>query len=59
MSASPENIARLVRALASAIPTVTSREIEGAGRAAPFDATASFVQVVADSIPTRRFSRVR
>ena len=47
---SPESMVRLVRSLASAIPTSTTREIEGAGHAAPFDATANFVQVVADSI---------
>jgi pimeloyl-ACP methyl ester carboxylesterase len=47
---SPESMVRLVRSLASAIPTSTTREIEGAGHAAPFDAPANFVQVVADSI---------
>jgi pimeloyl-ACP methyl ester carboxylesterase len=46
---SPENIVRCVRALASAIPTGTSREIEGAGHGAPFDATADFVEVVAET----------
>jgi pimeloyl-ACP methyl ester carboxylesterase len=51
-SRSQSNIAGLVRSLASAIPTATTRRIEGAGHAAPFDATTNFVQLVADSITT-------
>jgi hypothetical protein len=41
---------RDVRALAAAIPTATTRQIEGAGHAAPFDATANFAQVIGESI---------
>jgi pimeloyl-ACP methyl ester carboxylesterase/quinol monooxygenase YgiN len=47
---SPDSMARLVRLLASAIPTATTRRIDGAGHAAPFDATENFVQVIADAI---------
>ena len=52
---SPHNIADLTRSLASAIPTATTHQIAGAGHAAPFDATADFVQLIADSVasPTR------
>jgi pimeloyl-ACP methyl ester carboxylesterase len=39
----------LTRSLAAAIPAATARQIEGAGHAAPFDATANFVQLIADS----------
>ena len=49
-SRSAGNIVGLVRALAAAIPTATTHEIEGAGHAAPFDATADFVQLIADAI---------
>ena len=47
---SPEGMARLVRALAGAIPTGSAYRIEGAGHAAPFDAPANFVQLVADTL---------
>jgi pimeloyl-ACP methyl ester carboxylesterase len=47
---SPDSMARLVRSLASAIPTARAQPIEGAGHAAPFDATANFVQLIADTI---------
>ena len=47
---SPDSIARLTRSLAAAIPTAKSRQIEGAGHAAPFDATANFVELIADSV---------
>ena len=47
---SPDSIARLVKSLAAAIPTGRTRRIEGAGHAAPFDATENFVQVIADAI---------
>ena len=47
---SPEHMVRLVRSLAAAIPTATVRRIEGAGHAAPFDATGNFVRLVADAI---------
>jgi pimeloyl-ACP methyl ester carboxylesterase len=36
---SPNSMIRLVRSLTSAIPTATTRQIDGAGHAAPFDAT--------------------
>jgi pimeloyl-ACP methyl ester carboxylesterase len=49
-SRSPAGMARLVRALASAIPTARTVRIEGAGHAAPFDATPNFVQAVADIV---------
>jgi pimeloyl-ACP methyl ester carboxylesterase len=41
---------RDVRALAAALPRGRTHRIEGAGHAAPFDATAEFVRVIADSI---------
>jgi pimeloyl-ACP methyl ester carboxylesterase len=44
---SPTSMIRLVRSLADAIPTGSTRQIDGAGHAAPFDATTNFVQVVA------------
>jgi pimeloyl-ACP methyl ester carboxylesterase len=47
---SPDSIVRLTRSLAAAIPTARTRRIEGAGHAAPFDATANFVQLIADSV---------
>jgi pimeloyl-ACP methyl ester carboxylesterase len=47
---SPDSMFRLVRLLASAIPTARTHRIEGAGHAAPFDATANFVQLIADTI---------
>jgi pimeloyl-ACP methyl ester carboxylesterase len=50
---SPESMARLVRSLASAIPTATTLRIEGAGHAAPFDATTNFVRLIADTITSR------
>jgi hypothetical protein len=49
-SRSPDSMVRLVRSLAAAIPTATTREIEGAGHAAPFDAPTQFVQLIADSL---------
>jgi 3-oxoadipate enol-lactonase len=49
---SPNGMFRLVQSLASAIPTARTHEIEGAGHAAPFDATTNFVQLIADSITT-------
>jgi pimeloyl-ACP methyl ester carboxylesterase len=45
---SPDSMFRLTRSLAAAIPTATTRRIEGAGHAAPFDATTNFVQLVAE-----------
>jgi pimeloyl-ACP methyl ester carboxylesterase len=49
-SRSPRNMARLTESLAAAIPTARVREIEGAGHAAPFDATNRFVQLVAGAL---------
>jgi pimeloyl-ACP methyl ester carboxylesterase len=49
-SRSAKSMVSLVRSLASAIPTATTRQIEGAGHAAPFDATTKVVQLIADSI---------
>jgi pimeloyl-ACP methyl ester carboxylesterase len=43
-------MARLVRSLASAIPTARTQQIEGAGHAAAFDATSNFVELIADAI---------
>ena len=47
---SPNSMFRLVRSLASAIPTASTHCIEGGGHAAPFDATNEFVQVIADTL---------
>ena len=47
---SPDNMVRITGALAAALPTATTHRIEGAGHAAPFDATANFVQVIAGAI---------
>jgi pimeloyl-ACP methyl ester carboxylesterase len=47
---SPDSMARLVRSLAAAIPTARTQRIEGAGHAAPFDATSNFVGLIADTI---------
>jgi len=46
---SPDSMFRLVRSLAAAIPTARTHRIEGAGHAAPFDATTRFVQLIADT----------
>ena len=47
---SPTFMPRLVRSLAAAIPTARVRQIAGAGHAAPFDATAEFVQLIAGAV---------
>jgi pimeloyl-ACP methyl ester carboxylesterase len=47
---SPDFMPRLVRSLASAIPTARTRNIEGAGHAAPFDATTEFVGLIAEAV---------
>jgi pimeloyl-ACP methyl ester carboxylesterase len=50
----------LVRSLAAAIPGARTYRIEGAGHAAPFDATTNFVELIADAItPTTRGRSVR
>jgi hypothetical protein len=41
---------RLFRSRASAIPNAKTHQIEGAGHAAPFDATSNFVQLIADTV---------
>jgi len=53
---SPEGMVRLVQSLAAAMPTSETRRIEGAGHAAPFDATANFVQLIVDAIAPRPLS---
>jgi pimeloyl-ACP methyl ester carboxylesterase len=53
-SRSPKAMLRLVDALAAAIPTARTSRIEGAGHAAPFDATTNFVQVIAGEIGSPR-----
>jgi pimeloyl-ACP methyl ester carboxylesterase len=50
---SPAFMPRLVRSLAAAIPGARICEIEGAGHAAPFDATAEFVRLIAETISSR------
>jgi pimeloyl-ACP methyl ester carboxylesterase len=47
---SPNSMFRLVQSLAAAIPTARTHRIEGAGHAAPFDATTNFVRLIADTI---------
>lgn len=47
---SPDSVPRLVRSLASVIPTARTQRIDAAGHAAPFDATSEFVHVIADTI---------
>jgi pimeloyl-ACP methyl ester carboxylesterase len=49
-SRSQPNVVALVRSLAAAIPTATTRRIDKAGHAAPFDATTNFVRLITDSI---------
>src|SRR5262245_9574445 len=55
---SPESMVRLVRSLASVIPAARAYRIEGAGHAAPFDAPANFVELIADTIASTVSSRV-
>jgi pimeloyl-ACP methyl ester carboxylesterase len=47
---SPKNMCGLVQALASGIPTATTRELEAAGHAAPFDAPEEFAKLIAAAI---------
>jgi len=49
-SRSPNFMFRVTRSLASAIPAARMHRIEGAGHAAPFDATTNFVQLISDTI---------
>jgi pimeloyl-ACP methyl ester carboxylesterase len=53
---SPNSMFRLTRSLASAIPTATTLQIEGAGHAAAFDATSNFVQLIAGPSPPKTVS---
>lgn len=52
-------MAPLVRSLAAAIPTASTQRIEGAGHAVAFDATTSFVQLIADTITAWEGTSVR
>ena len=56
-SRSPGFIIRLTRTLASAIPAATTAVIDGAAHAAPFDAPANFVRLIADATEARHRSR--
>ena len=47
---SPTSMLGFARSLAAAIPTAETQRIEGAGHAVAFDATATFVQLIADTI---------
>jgi pimeloyl-ACP methyl ester carboxylesterase len=47
---SPKSMVRLVKLLSKAIPAATTQEIEGAGHAAPFDATDNFVRAIAGAV---------
>jgi pimeloyl-ACP methyl ester carboxylesterase len=52
-SRSPDFIVRCTRSLADAIPTARMYRIEGAAHAAPFDAPANFVELIAETITDR------
>ncbi len=52
-SRSPDFIVRRTKSLAAAIPTARTHRIEGAAHAAPFDAPATFVQLIADAVAMR------
>jgi 3-oxoadipate enol-lactonase len=56
---SPNGMFRLVRSLAAVVPTARTHRIEGAGHAAPFDATSNFVQLIADTHRETMRTRVR
>jgi hypothetical protein len=47
---SPAGMPGLVRLLAAAIPTARTHEVQGGGHAAPFDAPAGFVRLIAGAI---------
>jgi pimeloyl-ACP methyl ester carboxylesterase len=51
---SPNSIIRLTRSLAAAIPTARTHQIDGAGHAAPFDATSNFVQLIAGTLTSEQ-----
>ena len=50
---SPTGMFRLVRLLASAIPTASMRQVEAAGHAVFFDAPENFVRLIADAMTHR------
>ena len=50
---SPDSMAVRIRSLSRVIPGATLHRIEGAGHAAPFDATAGFVGLIADAVTGR------
>ena len=52
-SRSPDFMVRRTCSLAAAIPTARTHRIEGAAHAAPFDAPANFVRLIADTIADR------
>lgn len=54
---SPDSMFRYTRSLVAAVPTSRIHRIEGAGHAAPFDATANFVELIADTIAARDGAR--
>jgi pimeloyl-ACP methyl ester carboxylesterase len=63
---SPDSMGRFARSLAAAIPGARTHRIDGAGHAAPFDAPAGFVQLIADTArstsdwrPARRWHGTR
>jgi pimeloyl-ACP methyl ester carboxylesterase len=56
---SHDNMSRLVRFLAAAIPTGRTHRIEGAGHAAPFDAPTTFVGLIGDIIASRYMRPLR
>ena len=53
---SPDSMVRLVQALAAAIPTAQTRRIEGAGHAAPFDATTNFVELISETVGAQKLT---
>ena len=52
-SRSPDFMVRRTRSLAAAIPTGRTHRVEGAAHAVPFDAPASFVELIAETITDR------
>jgi len=47
---SPDSALRFTRTLAAAIPTARTHRLDGAGHAAPFDAPASFVELISSAV---------
>ena len=48
-----DSMAQLVSSLSWAVPGASLHRIEGTGHAAPFDATAGFVELIADAVAAR------